>query len=162
MDTVDSPATEDPLQAHRLTGPAALVMKANILLELQHVSEAHQELQHAARIDPHDSDVLFGLSYVLDRLNRPSESLVYLESVLARNRGNAAMLRHKGWLLLKLNRIEEAIGHLNEARAQDSCDVEALRGKGLALLADGKRSEAIDVIRTAARRSEQFVSAAGS
>lgn len=128
----------------------AFVMKANILLEEQRVHEAHLELQKAAGIDPHDSDVQFGLACVLDRLGRPNEAIGYLESALAGNGAHAAMLRHKGWLLLKLNRAEEAIGFMDKVLVRDPRDVEALRGKGLALLVQGKQAEAIDVIRTAA------------
>ena len=40
----------------------ALVIMANILVELQRVSEACEALRSAEEIDPHDSDVLFGLS----------------------------------------------------------------------------------------------------
>jgi len=116
----DSPEQALVLLSEALTqlpGSAALLYaRAMAAVNQEQLALAEQDLRTIIQSDPENAVALNALGYTLsDRTDRQREALRLIETALALEPENPAILDSMGWVLFKLGRAEEALPYLREA-----------------------------------------------
>jgi tetratricopeptide (TPR) repeat protein len=100
-----------------LPGSAALLYgRAMAAVEKDNLSLAEQDLRTIIQNNPENAWALNALGYTLsDRTDRQREALRLIETALALEPANPAILDSMGWVLYKLGRAEEGLPYLRRA-----------------------------------------------
>ena len=100
-----------------LPGSAALLYgRAMAAVEKDNLSLAEQDLRTIIQNNPENALALNALGYTLsDRTDRQREALRLIETALALEPANPAILDSMGWVLYKLGRAEEGLPYLRRA-----------------------------------------------
>lgn len=101
----------------QMPGSAALLYaRAMAAVNQGQLALAEQDLRTIIQSDPENAVALNALGYTLsDRTDRQREALRLIETALALEPENPAILDSMGWVLFKLGRVEEALPYLREA-----------------------------------------------
>lgn len=101
----------------QLPGSSALLYaRAMSAVNQQQLALAEQDLRTIIQSDPENAVALNALGYTLsDRTDRQREALRLIETALALEPDNPAILDSMGWVLFKLGRADEALPYLRDA-----------------------------------------------
>ncbi|HMB39491.1 MAG TPA: tetratricopeptide repeat protein [Wenzhouxiangellaceae bacterium] len=101
----------------QLPGSAALLYaRAMAAVNQEQMALAEQDLRTIIQSDPDNAIALNALGYTLsDRTDRHREALRLIETALALEPENPAILDSMGWVLFKLGRAEDALPYLRGA-----------------------------------------------
>jgi len=101
----------------QLPGSSALLYaRAMAAVNEEQLALAEQDLRTIIQSDPKNAVALNALGYTLsDRTDRQREALRLIETALALEPENPAILDSMGWVLFKLGHAAEALGYLRDA-----------------------------------------------
>src|SRR6056297_213081 len=101
----------------QLPGSSALLYaRAMAAVNQEQLALAEQDLRTIIQGDPENAVALNALGYTLsDRTDRQREALRLIETALALEPENPAILDSMGWVLFKLGRAEEGLPYLRDA-----------------------------------------------
>lgn len=104
-----------------LPGSSALLYaRAMAAVNQEQLALAEQDLRTIIQGDPENAVALNALGYTLsDRTDRQREALRLIETALALEPANPAILDSMGWVLFKLGRAEEGLPYLRDAAAAE-------------------------------------------
>ncbi|MDT8438670.1 MAG: tetratricopeptide repeat protein [Wenzhouxiangellaceae bacterium] len=93
-----------------------LYARAMAAVQLDDLELAEQDLRTIIQNDPENAVALNALGYTLsDRTDRQNEALRLIETALALDPDNAAIIDSMGWVLFRLGRPDEALPYLERA-----------------------------------------------
>ncbi len=95
--------------------PTAHVLVGEALDGLGRTSEAVAEFQTAAKVDPHEPNLHFGLGYLYWKLRQDDDAKPEFEKELAIDPSHAQALAYLGDVELKRNNPEQALKLLEKA-----------------------------------------------
>jgi tetratricopeptide (TPR) repeat protein len=101
---------------------------------------AEQILLRATEEMPEDIPVLDLLSYVYSQMDKPENSLPYIERLIKLKPDDEALLQRRGFLSIQLGKTDEAIADFDRILSRHPDDLDALMNRGTCQLA-AKRSD---------------------
>jgi tetratricopeptide (TPR) repeat protein len=120
----------------------ALLYQAKSLVHIQDFAGAERALRSYVPSHPHSSDALYMLGFVLNRQNRPAESLAFYTKAAAITRPMADDLKIVGLDYVLLNDYADAIKWLEKAVALDGTNKDAWYYLGRAYYTKSRLNEA--------------------
>lgn len=119
-----------------------LCARANVLLTLQRLEPAEADLRRAARLDPSNPEVLFGLGTLFCKKARWREAIEPLQRVVELDPMRAAGHYYLGEAYNQTDQLKPALGAYEAAVRLEPNNWRALKGVGIVLDKMGRPTEA--------------------
>jgi tetratricopeptide (TPR) repeat protein len=107
-------AKENVLKSHLLSN------RGGAKARIKNFEGAYSDLTASIKLDPGNIDALNNLAAVCDEVNKPNETLIYLEKIISINPGYAPAYVNIGFRHQKLGQHKDAIAYFNKAIAVDA------------------------------------------
>jgi tetratricopeptide (TPR) repeat protein len=131
--------------------PGRLHHYARLAFDLGRLEDAEVALRRAIQMSPHDGDLHFSLSEVLERQGRADEALKEAAAAIERPGADPWRFHHHACLALNLGRLEEALASLKHALLREPDNRNHLFVLADILKRQGRLQSAEDALRRAVR-----------